>query len=99
MIDFGKMGLESNSYSLGMIMFRVLYQVMGESDFNKCIRTYYADYYAHGATTNQFVDRAIKASNPGVSKFFDDWMYSTKYIEWIKSGITIDEMTKMYRLE
>jgi hypothetical protein len=97
MVDFGKMGIESYSYEVGMLMFRVLYQVMGEIDFNKCIRTYYSDYYFKGATTDDFVATAKKLSSTNLSKFFDEWIYSTKYTELLKSGVTINEMSKLYR--
>lgn len=96
LIDFGKLGLESNSYSVGMILFRVLYQIMGEVTFNKCIQIYYSDYYLKGATTDEFVATAKKVSTTKLSKFFDDWVYSTKYTELIKAGLTINEMSKLY---
>ena len=99
LIDFGKMGIQSNSYSVGMLMFRVLYQIMGENNFNKCIRTYYSDYYLNGGTTDEFVATAKKVSTTNLSKFFDDWIYSTKYTELIKVGLTINEMSKLYRSE
>ncbi|OFY55301.1 MAG: hypothetical protein A2X22_02865 [Bacteroidetes bacterium GWF2_49_14] len=99
LIDFGKMGIESYSYEVGMIMFQVLYQVMGENDFNKCIHSYYSDYYSNGATTDEFVATAKKVSAVKLSIFFDDWIYTTKYTELIKSGLKIDEMSKLYRSE
>jgi len=99
LIDFGKMGIQSHSYSVGMIMFRVLYQIMGESDFNKCISFYYSDYYRKGGTTNEFVATAKKVSAINLSKFFDDWIYSTKYTELIKTELTINEMGKLYLSE
>jgi aminopeptidase N len=80
-------------------MFGVLYQIMGESDFNNCIRTYYSDYYSTGATTEEFVTTAKKATAKNLSKFFDDWIYSTKYTELIIKGFTISEMSKKYRSE
>ena len=97
LIDFGKMGIESYSYEVGMIMFQVLYQVMGESDFNKCIRTYYSEYYKNGGTTDEFVASAKKASSAKLSNFFKDWIYSTKYTELIKAKLSINEMSKLYR--
>ncbi len=99
LIDFGKSGIESKSYSVGMIMFRVFYQAVGENDFNKCIRTFYSDYYLKGGTTDQFAATAKKVSAANLSKFFDDWFYSTKYTELIQRGLTINEMSKLYRLE
>lgn len=97
LIDFGKAGIESNSYSVGMILFQVLYQVMGEHAFNKCIATYYSRYYVKGATTDEFVATAKHTSTANLPKFFDDWIYSTKYSELIKAQISVNEMSKLYR--
>ena len=96
LIDFGKKGIETYSYEVGMIMFHVLYKVMGANDFNKCIRTYYSDYYLTGATTGEFVATAKKISGTFLSNFFDDWIFSTKYTEYIKSELTVTEMSKQY---
>ena len=97
LIDFGKKGIESYSYEVGMIMFRVLYQVMGENDFNKCIGDYYSNHYLTGGTTDEFVATAKKASTKDLSKFFDDWIYSTKYTVLITKGLSVNEMSKLYR--
>lgn len=95
-VDFGKKGIQSYSYGVGMILFRVLYEVMGETDFNKCIGKYYSDYYVTGAGTNQFVEMAIKLSDNNLTEFFRDWMYTAKYTQFISNGLSIKEMSKKY---
>jgi hypothetical protein len=70
---------------------------MGEGDFNKCIGSYYSAYYLKGGTTEEFVLTAKKSTTIELSKFFDDWIYSTKYTELIKAGHTVTEMSKLYR--
>ena len=79
-----------------MIMFRLLYEAMGESDFNRCIGLYYAQYHAQGGTTDQFVETAQMVSAANLSRLFDDWLYSTKYTELVRSGLTFEEMSKLY---
>ena len=64
---------------VGMIMFQVLYQVMGGSDFNKCIRTYCSDYYLKGATTYEFVVTAKKESATKFSKFC--WLQVYRFLQ------------------
>lgn len=95
-IDFSKKGIQSYSYEIGMIFFRVLYEMMGEDDFNKCIGSYYADYYLTGATTDQFVETAVRTGGKHLAEFFRDWMYTPHYTQLISDGLTIKEMSKLY---
>ena len=95
-IEFSKKGIQSYAYEVGMLMFRILYEVMGETNFNKCIATYYSRYYLTGATTDQFVETAIQTGGNHLIEFFKDWMYTTNYTQLISSGLPIKEMSKLY---
>lgn len=95
-IDFAKKGIQQYAYEIGLIMFRVLYEVMGENDFNRCVANYYSDYYLSGATTDQFVETAVRISGKHLADFFRDWMYTPHYTKLISDGLTIKEMSKLY---
>jgi hypothetical protein len=95
-IDFSKNEIQSYAYEIGMLMFRILYEVMGENDFNKCLATYYTDYYSTGATTDQFVETAVNIGEYNLVEFFRDWMYTPRYTQLISDGLTIKEMSKLY---
>lgn len=95
-IDFGKKEIQSYAYEIGMLMFRVLYEVMGENDFNKCLASYYSDYYLTGATTDQFVKTAVRIGGKHLAVFFRDWMYTPRYTQLISEGLSIKEMSKRY---
>lgn len=95
-IEFGKKGIQSYAYEIGMLMFRVLYEVMGENDFNKCLAMYHSNYYLTGATTDQFVETAISICANNLATFFRDWMYTTRYTQLISEGLSIKEMSKLY---
>lgn len=95
-IEFGKKGIQSYAYEIGMLMFRVLYEVMGEDDFNKCLAKYYTDYYLAGATTDQFVETILRIGGKNLVAFFKDWMYTPRYTQLISEGLTIKEISKRY---
>lgn len=95
-IEFSKKGIQSYAYEIGMLMFRVLYEVMGENDFNKCLARYYTDYYANGGTTDQFVETAVSIGGKNLVAFFRDWMYTPHYTQLISDGLSIKEMSKRY---
>lgn len=98
-IDFGKMRIHSYAYEIGMVMFRVLYEVLGENDFNRCINKYYSNYHLSGATTDQFVETAKKVSGQKVTKFFNDWMYSIRWQAFIRNELSIKDMSKKYIID
>jgi hypothetical protein len=97
MINFGKEDLTSYSYSVGMMMFRVLYEVVGNKEFHTIIRSWYDNYYLKGATTVQFMEMANKNSPIKLDKFFYDWVNSTGYLIYIQKGLSISDIIKLYR--
>lgn len=96
LINFGKEEITDHSYSVGMIMFCVLYKVMGEDNFNKLIGSYYNKYFKEGGTTDEFAELANQISQKNISVFFNEWIYSTKYNEYIINGLTIEEISALY---
>ena len=97
MIDFGKKNITGYSYSMGMIMFQVLYKTIGEQQFNKIIGSFYQKYYKSGATTQDFIKQANIVTNLDLTDFFNDWLYSTKYKEYVLKDMSIDEIAEKYK--
>ena len=97
MINYGKEGITGNSYTVGMLMFRVLYDLVGEEKFNRIIGSFYQNHYKAGATTNDFVKLAKKISNVDLNKFFDDWMFTTNYTKFIEKGDSINTIVATYK--
>lgn len=97
LIDFGKQGIESYSYSMGMIMFQLLYKTVGETQFNEIIGSFYQKHYKTGATTHDFVNHANLVSTLDLTNFFNDWVYTTRYKEYLLSDMSIDKMTEIYK--
>ena len=97
MVDYGKKNMTDYSYSVGMIMFHLLYKITGERQFNTIIGSFYQKYHKSGATTNDFVKNANSVTSIDLTKFFNDWLYSTNYTEYIKNGMPINEMVNIYK--
>jgi len=96
LIDFGKKSITQYSYSMGMIMFRVLYGIVGETNFNEIVGSFYQKYYKTGASTEDFVQHSKTISNFNLNIFFQDWVYTTNYTRFVKDNMTIDEMVGLY---
>ena len=97
-IDFGNENLTNYSYTQGMLMFSVLYYWVGESNFNQVIKNFYQHYYSTGASTLDFTKLWEKSiPNENLNQFFDDWMYGTKYTEFITKDMSVDYIIAHYK--
>lgn len=97
LIDFGKEGVTDLSYSVGMLVFHVLYKLVGEHEFSKIIGSFYQKYYETGAMTDEFVNHAKQISSINLTNFFEEWVYTAKYTEYIISGLSMEEITRKYQ--
>jgi aminopeptidase N len=97
MIDYGKQEMTGYSYSAGMLMFYVLYRLVGQESFNAIVGSYYQKYQATGATTEQFVHNAQTAGGRDLSAFFDDWLSSPRWYEILASGVKVQDLADRYR--
>jgi Peptidase family M1 domain len=97
LIKFGEENIQGLSYSMGMLLFQVLYNLVGEEEFNKIMGLFYQKFHQTGATTEEFIEHAIQISNFNLTKFFDDWFWGTKYCDYIIKNLSIDEIVSLYR--
>lgn len=97
MVDFGKHGMTDYSYSLGMIAFRILYEILGEEKFNQSIRAFYQEYSGKEASTEDFVRVTKRVSGKDMSAFFSDWFFTTRYITHLERKSTFNKMVMIYR--
>jgi len=94
--DYGKEMLTDLSYSKGMVLFYVLYNLVGEKEFMEIIGTFYQKYNQTGATSDDFVNHAKEVSTVDLTKFFEEWVYGTESSEYIINAITIEDIIKKY---
>lgn len=97
MIDYGKAGMTGDSYRTGMLMFYSLYRLAGPEAFNTIVGGYYREHQARGGTTADFVRRAEAVAGPGVSPLFQDWLFTTRWLEILASGAKVRELANRYR--
>lgn len=97
MCDFGTKAMTDHSYSLGMIAFRVLFEIVGESEFHRIIREFYGRYAGPGSTTKGFAKLAGEMSNVDVSRFFNDWFFTTNYISILEMANDFSAIVRHYK--
>lgn len=97
LIDFGQEEVTGLSYRLGMVLFAVFYELVGEAQFNAIIGSFYQTYYASGATTDDFVNHAKHVSPVDLTRFFEDWIYGTESWTHIQNRASVDQIVQEYR--
>jgi hypothetical protein len=95
--DYGIKDMTQYSYTFGMVVFAIFYDLCGEKNFNKIIRSYYAAYHEKGATLEDFIGCCKKSVPFNMDSFFDDWIYSTSAVKRVVSGETYQDFTDYYK--
>jgi aminopeptidase N len=63
------------TYQKGAWVLHMLRNLVGEANFKKGIRSYYAKFFNANATTDDFRREMEKASGKNLKTFFDQWLY------------------------
>jgi hypothetical protein len=97
MIGYGEADLAGLSYTVGSLMFNVLYEVVGQERFNRIIGGFYQTYADEGATTEQFVAYAKGIGGGDLDALFQDWLYTTRWYGYVSAGDGMEELAARYR--
>ena len=97
MIDHGKEDITDLSYTKGMLMFAILYELVGEEVFNRMMGSFYQKYHASQATSDEFVEHCKNLSNVDLTRFFRDWVYTAQSWEYICNRVPLEGMVAKYR--
>ncbi len=97
MMDYGKEQVTGLSYRVGLLMFDVLHRLVGHEQFAQIIGEYYRLYADTGGTTDEFVKLANRVTDRDLTRFFDDWIYTSRWYGLIESGIHATDLADHYR--
>ena len=95
-IDCGRHDITDRSYTVGNAMFEVLYDLVGEEEFNRIVGGY-NQQFVDGGTTRDFVDFARRMSRLDLSTFFNDWIFTTGWTVAVAQGSSLDDVAGHYR--
>jgi len=96
-IEYGNEDVTDLSYRVGMLMFGVLYRLIGQDGLNELVGGFYQEYHAAGASTADFVARASGVASLDLDRFFQDWLYGTGYTRFLDGNLTLAEIADTYR--
>lgn len=96
LIDYGKTRMTEYSYSKGMILFHVLYELIGHDEFMNLIKRYYQAYYKTGGSTHDLTTMIKELPHKGLASFVDEWFYGTESNEYLLKGKSVEDIVKIY---
>ncbi len=94
--DYGVKGMTDYSYTLGMVVFAIFYDIIGQECFNEIIGSFYLTHHNEGATLEDFIDHCKKISPVDLEVFFNDWIFTTLGIKLVVEGKTYEELIEYY---
>jgi aminopeptidase N len=96
-IEYGNEDVTDLSYRVDMLMFGVLYHLIGQEGLNSLVGGFYQEHHDAAASTDDFVARAKEIAPVNLDRFFEDWLYGTGYTRFLDSDVTLAQIADTYR--
>ncbi len=93
--QYGQRNMTGWSYSVGQVMFAVLYEMVGDADFKRIVGGFYQQHRT-GGSTNEFVAFAKRTTSRDLNRFFNDWLYTTRWVGLVDEKATIRSLADGY---
>jgi hypothetical protein len=93
---YGREGLTDFSYSMGMVLFAVLHDLLGDEGFRRLIRDCHVQH-PQCRSLDEFVHRAERLAPQDLTRFFGDWVYSTRWVDAVAASGSMADLTARYR--
>lgn len=96
MAQFGTAALTDRSYTLGMLMFFALHDVLGEDLFNRAYANFVTEHRQSGGTTQEMA-HAFRAVSAKSEPILSDWLFTTRWYSRLSRGETFRQIVESYR--
>lgn len=95
--DYGTSDMTQYSYTLGMVVFAMFYELAGQENFNSAIKDFYSSYSEKGGTLDDFIACCKKYSRFDADRFFNDWVNTANGVKRIIEGTSYNELRSPYQ--
>ena len=96
-IEYGNEGLTDLSYTKGMLVFYLLYQVMGEKDFLNAAGSFYQKFKRTGATSEEFLNHVKQRSVQNLDRLFEEWIYGVESSRLVLDKVPVEALIQRYQ--
>jgi hypothetical protein len=70
--------------------------LLGTDRFNTIVARYYREY-ANGGTTGDFVRLSSANGHGDLTRFFEDWVYTTRWLRTLDKANSVSDLAAQYR--
>lgn len=95
-IRYGEKRMTSHSYTKGMVLFHVLYELIGEEAFMELFRENYRRYAESGQTTEDLIALILEVPHPAMPRFVQEWFIGLESNGYLFAGKSVDEIVAIY---
>ncbi len=96
-IEYGEKRMTDHSYTKGMVLFHVLYELIGEEAFMALFRENYRRHAGSGQTTEDLIALILEIPHPAMPRFVQEWFYGPASNDYLFAGKSVDEIVEMYK--
>ena len=93
---YGEVGETDRSYSVGLLLFYALSQVMGSERFDRACRSFFQACSQAGAGTGD-LQAQFRQEDPAVQSILEDWLTSTRGLRRLEAGEDVGAIIEGYR--
>ena len=97
LIDFGRANHTDFSYTMGMLLFRLMYDLVGEDEFHSTLGSFFQKYRDSGATTREFAEYLKSASGGRLDHVVDDWILTSGYARTLRESDRWTQVEAAYK--
>ncbi len=94
--EFGAARMTDQAYTLGRVMFAVLYERVGDETFHRIYRRY-RDQFAGGGRAADLEAIAREVGGADAGRIVRDWLLTTHWTSLVGPGVTVAQLAASYR--
>lgn len=98
LIEYGEKRMTDHSYTKGMVLFHVLYELAGEEAFMSLFKENYRRHAVSGQTTEDLIALILEIPHPAMPRFVQEWFYGLESNDYLFAGKSVDEIVGMYKV-
>ncbi len=94
---YGREAMTDFSYSVGMIFFAAMDQLVGRETFRRIVGGYFQKYKNDGGSLDAFAEYTRGLGPEALDALFRDWVYTTRWAGVVRERVTLDGIVARYR--
>lgn len=96
MAEYGERRWTSLSYTVGFVMYGLLYEAIGAESFNRFVGEYYRCCHSGGASTRRLAEEIERRGGHVGARILEDWLWTTDWWPLVRDGWSMEHLVERY---